>query len=201
MKDQSNETKKLFYTTIESVVGEILLVCDVERKLHMLKIKNNRQVKDLLNLLELNLLVSKGRKKSLKVFEEVFEEVDERSGYFGEIIRELNDYFEGGRRIFEVRLNVGVGSDFDRKVWDYLRRGVKYGQRRTYQEIGAKIGYFGSSQAIGGANGRNLLHIIIPCHRVISKSGDLSGYDGGIKAKEWLLEHERRWVSNQGSAL
>ena len=189
MMEQGNEGKKLFYTTVESVVGEILLVCDVERKLHMLKIKNNRQVKDLLNL-----LVLKGRKESLRVFEEV----EERSGYFEEIIKELNDYFEGRRRIFETRLNDGFGSDFDRKVWGYLRRGVEYGQRRTYQEIGEKIGYFGSSQAIGGANGRNVFHIIIPCHRVISKSGDLSGYDGGLKAKEWLLEHERRWVFKQG---
>ncbi|MGH7559943.1 MAG: bifunctional transcriptional activator/DNA repair enzyme AdaA [Gemmatimonadales bacterium] len=103
---------------------------------------------------------------------------------------ELAEYFAGGRRAFEVPL-VLRGTEFQETVWRELLR-IPYGETISYEELAHRIGRNGAQRAVGLANGRNRLPIVIPCHRVIQKNGQLRGYGGGLWRKEWLLDLERR---------
>ena len=105
-----------------------------------------------------------------------------------ETISQLNEYFSGKRRVFNLQLNLS-GTDFQNLVWEELAN-IPYGQTHSYEDIAKKINQPKASRAVGKANGRNQLCIIIPCHRVIGKSGKLSGYVGGIEIKRKLLELE-----------
>jgi len=88
------------------------------------------------------------------------------------------------------------GSGFQRLVWDQLRA-IPYGTTRTYGELARALGRPSASRAVGTANGANPISIIVPCHRVIARTGALTGYAGGIAAKRWLLEHEQRIAGAQ----
>lgn len=103
---------------------------------------------------------------------------------------ELCDYFTGKLRRFTVPL-APQGSAFQMRVWEALRT-IGYGETRTYKEIAVQIGHSRSYRAVGMANNRNPIAILIPCHRVIGSDGSLTGYAGGIGIKEWLLDFERR---------
>lgn len=109
-----------------------------------------------------------------------------------QLARELNEYFDGNRRSFEVTV-APRGSDFEQRAWKYLQS-IEYGSTRTYRDEAAAIGRARAVRAVGRANGANYIGIVIPCHRVIASSGDLAGYGGGIARKRWLLEHERSHV-------
>ncbi len=101
---------------------------------------------------------------------------------------QLDEYFAGRRTDFELRLNPH-GTPFQLKVWLALRT-IPYGATASYGQQAARIGDPGSARAVGLANGRNPISIIVPCHRVIGANGSLTGYGGGIEAKRWLLDHE-----------
>jgi methylated-DNA-[protein]-cysteine S-methyltransferase len=103
-------------------------------------------------------------------------------------VEELNEYFYKERKFFTVELDP-QGSDFQKKVWNELLS-VPYGKTASYEAIALRVGDIKSIRAIGLANGQNPVAIIIPCHRVIGKNGDLVGYGGGLENKEWLLQHE-----------
>ena len=103
--------------------------------------------------------------------------------------RQLLQYFEGGRRDFDLPL-APAGTAFQRRVWDELRR-IPYGETVSYGELARRIGRPTASRAVGAANGRNPLAIVVPCHRVIGADGTLVGYGGGLPVKEALLAHER----------
>lgn len=102
--------------------------------------------------------------------------------------RELDEYFAGRRRVFTVPL-LAHGTPFQERVWQALRR-IPYGARCSYGDVARAIGNPKSVRAVGLANGRNPIGIIVPCHRVIGADGSLTGYGGGLAAKEWLLRHE-----------
>lgn len=102
---------------------------------------------------------------------------------------QLRQYFEGERRTFDLPL-APVGTPFQQRVWQALSR-IPFGERRSYVDIAREIGRPTASRAVGAANGKNPIAIIVPCHRVIGASGALTGYAGGLPAKRWLLEHER----------
>jgi methylated-DNA-[protein]-cysteine S-methyltransferase len=102
--------------------------------------------------------------------------------------RQLQEYFAGTRTRFELELEF-VGTDFQKNVWLALLD-IPYGQTRSYAQIAAQIGRPKAVRAVGAANGRNPLSIIAPCHRVVGKSGGLTGYAGGLRAKELLLALE-----------
>jgi AraC family transcriptional regulator, regulatory protein of adaptative response / methylated-DNA-[protein]-cysteine methyltransferase len=102
---------------------------------------------------------------------------------------ELAGYFEGKRRAFGVPL-VYPGSPFQVRVWDELLR-IPYGQTRTYEDLAVRLGSPAAVRAVGQANGFNRIAIVIPCHRVINKSGQLGGYGGGLWRKQRLLDLER----------
>ena len=102
--------------------------------------------------------------------------------------RELEEYFAGRRRAFSVPLSI-VGTPFQKKVWHALKD-IPYGETRTYGEIAGIIGNKNAARAVGMANNKNPLPVLIPCHRVIGKNGALTGYGGGLWRKQYLLELE-----------
>lgn len=103
---------------------------------------------------------------------------------------QLAEYFAGQRREFDLPLGP-VGSGFQQLVWRALRR-IPYAETCSYGAIARAIGRPAASRAVGAANGKNPISIIVPCHRVVGASGELTGYAGGMIAKKWLLEHEQR---------
>ena len=105
-----------------------------------------------------------------------------------EVGRQLNEYFAGTRRSFDLPLEPS-GTDFQQSVWKVLR-GIPFGQTISYGEQARRLGDAKKARAVGSANGRNPLPIVVPCHRVIGTNGSLTGFAGGMDAKKWLLTHE-----------
>jgi methylated-DNA-[protein]-cysteine S-methyltransferase len=103
---------------------------------------------------------------------------------------QLAEYFAGKRRTFDLPLGPR-GTAFQQHVWSALVA-IPFGETRSYGAIAASIGKPAASRAVGAANGKNPIWIIVPCHRVIGASGELTGYAGGIAVKRWLLDHERK---------
>ena len=103
-------------------------------------------------------------------------------------VLQLNEYFEGKRTLFSLKLNP-EGTDFQKKVWNELQT-IPYGKTVTYLELSKRLGDVKAIRAVANANGKNPLWIIVPCHRVIGSDGSLIGYAGGLHRKQWLLEHE-----------
>lgn len=102
--------------------------------------------------------------------------------------RQLDEYFAGRRTHFELELDF-AGTAFQRKVWHALLT-IPFGQTRSYADIAAQIGHPKAARAVGAANGRNPISIIAPCHRVVGTSGSLTGFAGGLAAKQALLANE-----------
>jgi methylated-DNA-[protein]-cysteine S-methyltransferase len=105
-----------------------------------------------------------------------------------EAARQVAEYFDGTRREFDLQLALH-GTAFQELVWRQLLT-VPYGRVATYGEIGDAIGRPRAVRAVGAANGRNPISIVVPCHRIIGSDGTLTGYGGGLWRKEWLLRHE-----------
>lgn len=116
---------------------------------------------------------------------------------FGAAVEQLTAYFAGELTEFDLALDLG-GTEFQRRVWGALRD-IPYGQTRSYGQIAAEIGSPGAARAVGMANGRNPIAIIVPCHRVIGSTGALTGYGGGVERKTKLLELERKFASNSAT--
>jgi methylated-DNA-[protein]-cysteine S-methyltransferase len=108
---------------------------------------------------------------------------------FTAVVAQLGEFFAGDRTNFDLPL-APRGTDFQQRVWLALRE-IPYGETRTYAEIAGLIGAPTAVRAVGAANGRNPLSIVVPCHRVIGADGSLTGFGGGLTAKRWLLTHER----------
>jgi methylated-DNA-[protein]-cysteine S-methyltransferase len=111
-------------------------------------------------------------------------------GAFSAAVDQLDAYFAGELTDFDLELDLR-GTDFQQRVWKALLT-VPYGETRSYGEIAEQIGAPGSARAVGLANGRNPIAIIVPCHRVIGANGSLTGYGGGLERKQALLELEKR---------
>ncbi|MBS1123164.1 MAG: methylated-DNA--protein-cysteine methyltransferase [Deltaproteobacteria bacterium] len=108
------------------------------------------------------------------------------------VATQLAEYFAGDRRAFDLPV-APRGSEFQELVWRALVA-IPFGETRSYGQLARSIGQPTASRAVGAANGRNPIAIIVPCHRVIGATGALTGYAGGMAAKRWLLDHERRFV-------
>ena len=113
---------------------------------------------------------------------------DTMSEVLGRAKDQLTEYFTGTRTTFDIPLDA-AGSEFERRVWDLLRA-IPYGATATYGELAKRLGSTKEARAVGAANGKNPIPIIVPCHRVIGANGDLTGFGGGIERKRWLLQHE-----------
>ncbi|GLI85376.1 methylated-DNA--protein-cysteine methyltransferase [Rossellomorea marisflavi] len=101
---------------------------------------------------------------------------------------QLVEYFNGSRRTFSFPVRV-KGTDFQKRVWKGLLD-LAYGETGSYKELALSIGNEKAIRAVGSANGKNKLSIVIPCHRIIGSNGTMTGYAGGVWRKEWLLRHE-----------
>ena len=155
----------MFYTMLASPVGELLLAGD-ESALHMIGFPSGRGA--------------------------VAPDADwERNpAPFAEATRQLDDYFAGKRRTFDLPL-APTGTPFQRDVLSALQQ-IPYGETRSYGDLAKAVGRPKASRAVGAANGRNPLPIVIPCHRAIGSDGSLTGFGGGLPAKRFLLDLERR---------
>jgi methylated-DNA-[protein]-cysteine S-methyltransferase len=114
------------------------------------------------------------------------------SGYQPQILKqtvfELKEYFKGNRKEFSIKLSP-QGTDFQKLVWDKVQI-IPYGNTKSYLDIALQTGSKNNTRAVGLANGKNPIPIIIPCHRVIGTNGKLTGYAGGLERKKWLMLHE-----------
>ena len=126
---------------------------------------------------------------ALHFVEEMQTEDRELSFCAKECLKQLEEYFNGRRRKFFLKL-APVGTAFQKSVWRRLKK-IPYGKTVSYSAIAADLGKPNASRAVGNANGKNPISIIIPCHRVIGSDGNLTGYGGGVWRKSWLLKFER----------
>jgi methylated-DNA-[protein]-cysteine S-methyltransferase len=108
----------------------------------------------------------------------------------GKAIRELTEYFAGKRTSFDLELDLGSGTPFQKKVWRSLTK-IPFGKTRSYMELAKAIGHPRACRAVGNAAGLNPIPIIIPCHRLLASGGKLGGYSGGVDKKVMLLELEK----------
>ena len=113
--------------------------------------------------------------------------------------RQIEEYFAGTRREFRLPLDP-EGNPFQRRVWNALRK-IPYGETWSYGQLAERIGRPGAARAVGSANARNPLPIVVPCHRVIGANGKLTGYYGGLHLKAFLLELEAAGAGGAQSSL
>jgi methylated-DNA-[protein]-cysteine S-methyltransferase len=114
----------------------------------------------------------------------------EDRGPFKEVLEQLDAYFAGARTSFALPL-APEGSAFQLRVWSALEE-IPFGQTWSYRRLAEQVGRPGAARAVGSANARNPISIVVPCHRVIGSAGALTGYGGGLPRKRWLLDHEAR---------
>jgi methylated-DNA-[protein]-cysteine S-methyltransferase len=151
------------YTTFESPIGELLLTGDGEA---------------------LTRLSMQGGRRPVSIDPRW----DRRDEAFADIRHQLHEYFDGHRHEFDVPLRM-AGNQFERRVWEALRE-IPYGETVSYGRIATELGQPGAARAVGLANGRNPVAVIVPCHRVIGADGSLTGYGGGLERKQFLLDLE-----------
>jgi len=116
---------------------------------------------------------------------------------FGEVVRQLDGYFDGSRTTFDLPL-APAGTPFQHRVWDQLAR-IPRGTTVTYGELAVQVGHPGAARAVGAAVGRNPISIVVPCHRVVGADGTLTGYAGGVERKASLLALEGARVATVGT--
>ncbi len=119
------------------------------------------------------------------------EEGTETNSLTGLMCRQLDEYFNGERQLFQMPM-LQSGTPFQSKVWELLQA-IPYGKTVSYMDLSKKYGDTKAIRAVAAANGKNNLAIIVPCHRVIGTNRTLTGYAGGLWRKQWLLSHEAKW--------
>lgn len=125
---------------------------------------------------------------TIRFVEKTGEESNIKPDILTKTINQLNEYFTGSRKEFDLELEP-AGTDFQQKVWNEVKK-IPFGQTSSYLEIAVKTGSKNNTRAVGLANGKNPIPIVIPCHRIIGTNGKLTGYAGGLERKKWLLNHE-----------
>jgi len=153
----------MYYDIIESLVCPILLAGDEKGLKHVIFLKGERQV-------------------------EIPDDWVENKELFREATRQLEAYFSGELESFDLKL-APEGTEFQKSVWKALCK-IPYGETRTYKDIAASVGKPKAYRAVGLANNRNPIAIIVPCHRVIGSNGKLTGYASGLDLKAFLLKLE-----------
>jgi methylated-DNA-[protein]-cysteine S-methyltransferase len=123
---------------------------------------------------------------------------DDARGFLDRAIGQLEEYFAGKREAFDLPLDVVSGTEYQQKVWSALRT-IPYGETWTYGQLATATGNPRAARAVGGANNKNPIAIIVPCHRVIGASGSLVGFAGGVDIKQRLLDLESKGRSSSHS--
>ncbi|MBU2507470.1 MAG: methylated-DNA--[protein]-cysteine S-methyltransferase [Bacteroidetes bacterium] len=129
----------------------------------------------------------------LFVFDDTELEPESSNDVLHQCKKELNEYFSGKRKEFTVSIDQ-EGTEFQKEVWNELLN-IPFGKTKSYLDMAKNLGDANKIRAVGSANGKNQISIIVPCHRVIGSNGELIGYAGGLWRKEWLLKHEREFSS------
>lgn len=132
---------------------------------------------------------------SVSFVEEKFASEFQANDYVNNCALQLEEYFNGGRKEFELNLEP-KGTDFQKKVWNELQK-IPFGYTKSYLFIAKMLGDELVIRAAAKANGQNPIAVIIPCHRVIGSDGSLTGYAGGLWRKKWLLEHEQKYSDGE----
>lgn len=120
------------------------------------------------------------------------------TGVLADAVRQLDEYFGGLRTEFDLPIDVD-GTDFQHAAWTVLSQ-IPHGETISYGEQARRMGRPTAVRAVGAANGRNPVPVIVPCHRVIGANGSLTGFAGGLEIKTWLLDHEKRVAATRGAA-
>ena len=160
-----NSDTKQFYTTMDSPLGCLLLTSDGKALTGVQLIRAGERFEAQAGWIE-----------------------DESATVLREARQQLEEYFRGDRRVFNLPLSP-AGTDFQRSVWKALLK-IPFGTTTTYGELASRMGNSNASRAVGQANGRNPIMIVIPCHRVVGSTGKLTGFSAGLPAKESLLALE-----------
>ena len=158
---------KLYYIEMKSPVGKLKLVADDKALVAVL------WEKERLDRVKLPEMTKKAENSVLV-----------------ETKKQLEEYFEGKRKVFKLPL-APLGTEFQKQVWNALRK-IPFGVTKSYGELASEIGNPKASRAVGAANGKNPISIIVPCHRVIGSNGNLTGFAGGLEAKATLLNIETK---------
>ncbi len=124
------------------------------------------------------------------MFREAGEQAKDIPVELADCYQQIDEYFQGKRHSFSIKYVLN-GTGFQNKVWAELAK-IPYGETVSYKSIAEAIGNVKAIRAVGNANGKNRLNIVIPCHRVIGANGSLTGYGGGLWRKEWLINHEQK---------
>jgi methylated-DNA-[protein]-cysteine S-methyltransferase len=132
---------------------------------------------------------------ALYFVEEGFKPEFKSNSYLENCAGQLDEYFNGKRKIFEIKLEL-EGTEFQKKVWNELLN-IQYGETKSYLQISKILGDVSAIRAVANANGQNRISVIIPCHRVIGSNGSLTGYAGGLWRKKWLLDHEQKFSGGE----
>ena len=135
----------------------------------------------------------KSTEKQLKEIESLGEILEKDDEVLNRLENELNDYFEGNLKEFTIPLDL-IGTDFQKKVWTELIK-IPFGDTRSYKDQSIAVGDLLAIRAVANANGKNKIAIVVPCHRVIGSDGSLTGYAGGKKRKQFLLELESQQLN------
>ena len=125
-------------------------------------------------------------------FSDIIKENDKGSEVLDKALKQMNEYFSGERKKFDLPLYF-EGTEFQKSVWNELRK-IPYGTTVSYKDIAEGIKNEKAVRAVGNANNKNKIMIIVPCHRVIGKNGKLVGFAGGLDKKEFLLKHEKKFM-------
>jgi methylated-DNA-[protein]-cysteine S-methyltransferase len=175
--DAKKETTMLYRTIMESPVGPLTLFA------------SDRGLRAVLWHAE---------KASRIPLGDEFADADDPNGVLAAAVAQLEQYFAGTRNDFDLPLDP-VGTDFQQSAWDALRT-IPFGETVSYGEQARRMGDVRKARAVGAANGRNPISIIVPCHRVVGSDGSLTGFAAGVETKAWLLDHEREvWANAQAS--
>lgn len=126
---------------------------------------------------------------NLNFVDQAHSDDDDLPSCIKECAKQIDEYFQGNRKTFSLNL-IMQGTDFQKSVWRQLMK-IPYGTTASYGEVAVAIGNPTACRAVGSANGKNPISIIVPCHRVIGSDGTLTGYGGGLWRKDWLLKHEK----------
>jgi len=142
----------------------------------------------------LELTVNQDSLLSVSFIEDIVQASDFQPDILKETALQLDEYFKGLRKEFNLNMKP-AGTEFQLKVWEQVKK-IPFGETVSYLEIAKQTGSKNNTRAVGLANGKNPIPIIIPCHRVIGVNGKLTGYAGGLEKKRWLLQHELQYSDN-----
>ncbi|MBC7000794.1 methylated-DNA--[protein]-cysteine S-methyltransferase [Cytophaga sp. FL35] len=172
----SNDRKVILINRLTSPLGP-MFICATEKGICLLEFTDRKMLETEFRDLQkrLNAVILSGE-----------------NGHIKQLKKELEEYFQGKRKDFDVSLDT-PGTSFQKEVWEILRE-IPFGQTSTYQKQAIELQNENAVRAVARANGMNRVSIVIPCHRVIGKDGTLTGYGGGLPRKKWLLDFEKNLI-------